>query len=122
MFLCVGVVLNLAAARKAWLDEAKTSAERQRREESDFLAYRDAAGRVADFDALRHTTSSLLAASGAHPKVAQAIMRHSDINLTLSRYSHVYSGDEAAAVAKLPDFAKTNTKGEQEQAQTEAAG
>ena len=31
-------------------------------------------------------------------------MRHSDINLTMSRYSHVYAGQEAAAVAALPDL------------------
>jgi len=32
------------------------------------------------FHSLRHTTASLLAASGAHPKVAQSIMRHSVSN------------------------------------------
>jgi len=62
------------------------------------------AGRVADFHALRHTAGSLLAAAGVHPKVAQAVMRHSDMNLTLSRYSHVYAGQETDAVAALPDL------------------
>ena len=95
---------DLDAAREKWIAEAKTSDERQQREASDFLAYRDSAGRVVDFHALRHTTGSLLAAAGVHPKVAQSIMRHSDINLTMSRYSHVYAGQEADAVAKLPDF------------------
>ena len=57
-----------------------------------------------DFHSLRHTTGSLLAASGVHPKVAQSIMRHSDINLTMSRYTHVFRGQESQAVAKLPDF------------------
>ncbi len=47
---------------------------------------------------------NIAAASGAHPKVAQAMMRHSDINLTMSRYSHVYAGQEADAVAALPDI------------------
>ena len=59
-----------------------------------------------DFHALRHTFRSLLAASGIHPKVAQELMRHSDINLTMSRYSHVFHGQEANAVAKLPDFSR----------------
>jgi integrase len=68
------------------------------------IAYKDEAGRFVDFHALRHTAGSLLAASGIHPKVAQSIMRHSDINLTMSRYSHVFSGQESEAVAKLPEF------------------
>ena len=37
---------------------------------------------TADFHTLRHTQGSLLAASGIHPKVAQTLMRHSDINHT----------------------------------------
>ncbi len=95
---------DLAAARTVWLAGATTAQERRTRERSAFLSFRDGSGRVADFHALRHTAGSLLAASGAHPKVAQAIMRHSDINLTLSRYSHIYAGQEADAVAALPDL------------------
>lgn len=68
------------------------------------IEYKDDSGRFVDFHALRHTAGSLLAASGIHPKVAQSLMRHSDINLTMSRYSHVFSGQESEAVAKLPDF------------------
>jgi hypothetical protein len=55
------------------------------------------------FNRLPTPLGSLHAAAGAHPKVAQAVMRHSDINLTLSCYSHVYAGQEADAVAALPD-------------------
>jgi len=95
---------DLEAARTAWLDAAKTDTERERREKTDFLVYRDSSGRYVDFHSLRHTTGSLLAAAGVHPKVAQSIMRHSDINLTLARYTHVYSGQEADAIGKLPDF------------------
>ena len=68
------------------------------------IPYVDDAGRYADFHSLRHTTGSLLAAAGTHPKVAQSIMRHSDINLTMSRYSHVLRGQESEAIAGLPDF------------------
>ncbi len=68
------------------------------------ILYTDDAGRYRDFHALRHTCGSWLAANGVHPKVAQAIMRHSDINLTMSRYTHIFRGQEAAAVAKLPDL------------------
>jgi len=54
---------------------------------------------------MRHGFISHLAAAGVHPKVAQQLARHSDINLTMSRYSHVLSGQEADAVNRLPNFA-----------------
>lgn len=65
----------------------------------------DGKGKV-DFHSLRHTTGSLLAASGVHPKIAQSIMRHSDINLTMLRYTHIFRGQESQAVESLPDFSK----------------
>ena len=95
---------DLDAAREAWLKEAPTPQERAERRQSTFLAYRDSAGRVADFHALRHTAGTLLAASGVHPKVAQVLLRHSDINLTMNRYTHTVIGQESAAVAALPDL------------------
>lgn len=72
---------------------------------SDFLTYKDAAGRFADFHSFRHATGSFLAAAGVSPKVAQSIMRHGDINLTMSTYTHAYREHEAEAVEKLPDLA-----------------
>ena len=68
------------------------------------IPYIDDAGRYADFHALRHSTGSLLAASGTHPKVAQSILRHGSIDLTMSRYTHTYRGQESEAVECLPDF------------------
>ncbi len=67
-------------------------------------------GLYFDFHALRHQTGTLLAASGVHPKIAQTIMRHSDINLTLSRYSHTLRGQEAEAVKKMPDLSLSSTE------------
>jgi len=72
--------------------------------ESAGIEYRDESGRVVDFHGLRHTTASLLAQSGAHPKVAQQIMRHSTVELTLGRYSHIYRGQESQAVEALPSI------------------
>ena len=57
-----------------------------------------------DFHSLRHSFGSWLAASGVHPKVAQDLMRHSDINLTMSRYTHTLTGQQARAIAALPDL------------------
>ncbi len=68
------------------------------------IAMRDDADRVVDFHALRHTFISNLAAGGVHPKIAQALARHSTITLTMDRYSHSFAGDEVAALAVLPDL------------------
>jgi hypothetical protein len=64
----------------------------------------DEIGRVVDFHSLRHTFSSLLASSGVHPKVAQELMRHGDINLTMSRYTHVLRGQTKEALDAMPDL------------------
>ena len=80
------------------------------------IPYRDESDRVVDFHSLRHTTGSLLAAAGVNPKVAQTILRHSDINLTMSRYTHVFRGQESEAVGKLPDLGKPSEKAEQARA------
>ena len=72
-----------------------------------------------NFHSLRHTTGTLLAASGAHPKVAQSIMRHSDINLTMSRYTHVLSGQENKAIEALPDLLAPSQKARRAEASSE---
>jgi len=68
------------------------------------IPYVDDAGHYADFHSFRHATGSWLAANNVHPKVAQSIMRHSDINLTMSRYTHTLTGQESEAASKLPDL------------------
>ena len=78
--------------------------------EATNIPYVDDAGRYADFHSLRHSTGSLLAASGAHPKVVQSIMRHSDINLTMSRYTHIFRGQESKAIAGLPNLSLPSKK------------
>ena len=96
---------DLEAAQAAWLTDAgEDGEERRRRDSSDRFAYADAAGRVFDFHALRHQFISNLAAAGVHPKVAQALARHSTITLTMNRYTHLGLHDEAAALDKLPQL------------------
>jgi len=68
------------------------------------IDYVDAARRFADWHALRHTFISNLAQAGVHPRVAQELARHSDINLTMRVYTHVPMERSAEAVAKLPDL------------------
>ena len=68
------------------------------------ISYKDEAGRVADFHALRHSFVTLLADGGVHPKTAQDLARHSDINLTMNRYTHTLLEKKSEALAVLPDF------------------
>ena len=95
---------DLTSARDAWVANGLSEAERAARRESSYLSYRDEAGLVADFHSLRHSFISNLARSGVHPKLAQSLARHSDINLTLSRYSHTTTGEQSDALATLPDL------------------
>ncbi len=70
------------------------------------LPYEDSAGRVLAIHsrrhALRHTFGTNLAKAGVAPKIAQELMRHSDINLTMMTYSHVGLYDLDAALDSLP--------------------
>ena len=77
------------------------------------IDYKDASGRYADFHSLRHATGTLLAAANVSPKLAQTIMRHSDINLTMSRYTHTLTGQEAQAVESLPDLFLPSSQSQQ---------
>ncbi len=95
---------DLATARQNWLDAADGEKDLQERTKTHFLLSTDEAGRVLDFHALRHTFITNLARGGVHPKLAQDLARHSDINLTLSRYSHTVIGDLSEALTALPDI------------------
>jgi len=74
------------------------------------IDYVDNQGRYADFHSLRHTFISNLAQSGVHPKIAQSLARHSDINLTMNRYTHVLLESQCDALKSLPDFAELAQK------------
>lgn len=68
------------------------------------IAYEDEQGRRADFNALRHTFGSMLAKAGIAPRVAMALMRHTDMRLTMNVYTDPRIFDLAGAVEKLPDI------------------
>ena len=85
------------------------------------IDYIDDSGRVFDFHALRHEAGTLLAATGVHPKVAQSIMRHSDINLTMSLYTHTLRGQESEAIANLPDLSLPSRKSQRATGTDDAA-
>ena len=66
------------------------------------IDYEDAVGRFADFHSLRHSFASILNQSGVSPKVAQSLLRHSTIGLTMDTYTHIGLYDERTALDSLP--------------------
>ncbi len=58
-------------------------------------------GRCFDFHGLRAQCATLLAQRGVHPKIAQSILRHSDINLTMNVYTRTDQAQKASAVTGL---------------------
>ena len=58
----------------------------------------------ADFHALRHTFSTMLAIGGIDSQIRKEMMRHSDIRLTTGTYTDASQLPIAAAVGKLPRF------------------
>ena len=94
--------LDLEAARRKWIKEAETDEDRAERENSDFLAYCDEAGRFADFHSNRHTFITSLERIHISPRTAQSLARHSDIRLTMGVYTHIELHDQRAAIESLP--------------------
>lgn len=66
------------------------------------IAKHDDQGRVVDRHALRTTMISWLATTGAHPRTAQALARHADVETTMARYTDVRLLDTRAAMDRLP--------------------
>jgi integrase len=93
---------DLDRARRKWIGEAVGPQERARREKSSFLACVDEHGHYVDFHALRKTFITNLTLTGARPKTAQLLARHSDINLTMNTYTMLGVMDQVAAVEALP--------------------
>jgi site-specific recombinase XerD len=72
------------------------------------IPYFDGQGRRVDLHALRVTFGTNLVLSGAHPRVAQELMRHSDIRLTMKIYTNASKLPLAEGVAGLPTFELRN--------------
>ncbi|MFM2002474.1 MAG: hypothetical protein RI963_1900 [Planctomycetota bacterium] len=64
----------------------------------------DERGRRVHLHALRMSTATHLSAAGVSPRTAQALMRHSDIKLTMATYTDERLLNSAGAVALLPDL------------------
>ncbi len=103
---------DLRRARARWIRATADQQERRARRDSEFLAVIDDGGRVVDFHALRHTFITNLARGGVHPKLAQSLARHSTITLTMDRYTHTVIGEQADALAALPDLSPRTPESE----------
>ena len=68
------------------------------------IANRDERGRTACIHSLRHSFATLMSRNGVQPRVAQAAMRHSTTDLTMSVYTDPKLLDVARALDALPDL------------------
>jgi hypothetical protein len=62
----------------------------------------DERGRAIDVHAMRMTFATMLSKGGVTPRIAQELMRHSDIRLTMGNYTDSKLLDIAGALASLP--------------------
>ncbi len=68
------------------------------------IAKRDERGRTVCLHSLRHSFATLLSQGGVQPRIAQAAMRHSTIDLTMSVYTDPRLLDVEGALAVLPEL------------------
>ena len=69
------------------------------------IVYKDERGNKTDFHALRTTYCTMMNSVGVAPRVAQALMRHSDIKLTMKNYTDANLLPTASAIYSLPNLA-----------------
>ncbi len=113
---------DLAAARRAWLREARAPLkaarslpadsrrrivarvrrEAGRRRASSFLCYVNAEGAFADFHAHRVAFITNLNRAGVAPRIVQQLARHSDIRLTMGVYTALEITDQVSGIQALP--------------------
>lgn len=83
---------------------------------------KDASGRYVDFHSLRVSLSTLLAANKVSPRIAQALMRHTDPRLTAGVYTDEKLLPLAAELQNVPDIPTQNVEAScLDSAQAEAA-
>jgi integrase len=99
--------VNDTAGSKVWTTTV-TDRTRKRDFERAGIAHRDSSGRVADLHCLRTTLGTRLARNGVSPQIAQKVMRHSDINITIGHYTDLGIPDCHQALAKLPQVTVQN--------------
>ncbi len=56
------------------------------------------------FHDLRHSAATILLGMGVHPKLVQELLRHSNISMTMDRYSHVLPSMQRKMMDDFDDF------------------
>lgn len=69
-------------------------------------------GRCVHVHALRHSTGTHLSAANVSPRTAHAVMRHSDIKLTMNTYTDERLLNAAVAVELLPELGPVTVEAE----------
>jgi len=72
------------------------------------IAKTDDEGRTVDIHCLRHSFATMLSKANVAPRMAQELLRHSDIRLTMNTYTHLQLVDTSGAVEALPDISHTD--------------
>jgi len=75
------------------------------------IPYKDAMGRQADIHSLRKTFATMLNGAGVGPRVAQELMRHSDMRLTMKEYTDTNLLPLSAGLALLPSLLGKSARG-----------
>ena len=64
------------------------------------------------FHDLRHSAATILLSMGVHPKVVQEILGHSQIDMTMDTYSHVFPSMQQEVMDRLEDLFHQDDLGE----------
>jgi|TARA_Y100000034_G_C6783455_1_gene350338 integrase len=62
------------------------------------------------FHELRHQFATRLAGAGIHPQIAQQLLDHSSVDLTMNVYTHTGLAERALAVNTMPSFARPDLR------------
>jgi len=100
---------DLAAARRAWIDEAATDQVKIERAKDDFLADVNRADERAVFYSMRHGHATALADAGVPEKDIAESMHHAS-RTTTKRYMHAGRQRVSKAIDTLPDLSYTLPK------------
>jgi integrase len=95
---------DLAAAKRLYIEAARSPDEKIEREADSFLAVRNEDGEELTFHSLRHTCGAWLAIQGEPVKLIQDVMRHSTVELTIGTYGHLLPMSYTQAAQRLGEM------------------
>jgi len=105
------LVARRAAGEPLFRMPARTNVARMFRQDlaDAGIGLRDHAGRVLDFHSLRRTFATRLYEAGVRPALAQRVMGHSTVDLTLNWYTDIGLDDELRAIEAVQTLGATDS-------------